>query len=155
MKTALIYVSLLFIKVSILPNTNLLIWMALAMTLDFLTGFSKAVVLNQARTSGCLRKTITKFVQYGGAVAVSVVLSQSAEQHKMQDAMRLASILGDALVVFIIYIEITSIFENLIAIDSESPIAKYFFVPAHKILTAQIKRSPAVQAAENLDQVKP
>lgn len=148
---ALIYVPLLFLKVSLLPNASLLIWMAMAMAIDYITGFSKAVVLKQVRTSTGMRRTISKFLQYGGAIAVSVILSQAAEQHKMGDVQHILNLIGDSLVVFIIYIEVTSIFENLIAIDSDSQIAKFFFVPVHRVLTVQIKRNPLTQVAENID----
>lgn len=149
MKT-LLFTSLLFIKFALLPNTQLLFWMGIAIGVDFLTGFTKAIILHEARTSSGLRKTITKFLQYGGALAVGVILSHAAEQNKMDAAQKLLGYYNDGLVLFIIYTEVTSIFENLIACDSTSPIARYLFVPAHKILTVQIRNNPVVKAAEGV-----
>lgn len=151
MKSLIAYSGLLFIKLSILPNVNLLLWMGIAIALDFITGFSKAVLLNQNRTSSAMRKTVTKFLQYGGGLAVGTILTQSAEQNQLESAKIILSFFNDALIVFIIYIELTSILENLIAIDDKSIMAQYIFVPLHKLFTFQLKNNPVSQAAAKLE----
>jgi hypothetical protein len=135
----LAFTGLLFIKFSLLPDKILLFWMGVAIAIDFVTGFSKAVFLHQNRTSNGLRKTITKFLQYGGGLAIGVILTQAAQQHKVEGIEKLISYFNDGLVMFIIYVEVTSILENLIAIDDKSPVSK-LFVFFHRILTAQIKK---------------
>ena len=149
----LIYFSLLFIKIALLPNQSLLFWMGVVIGLDFITGFSKAVILKQARTSNGMRRTITKFMQYGGALAIGIVLRHAAELSKQTGAEVLLSYFSDTLVVFIIYIEVTSIFENLYACDQTSPIARFVYKPCLKLLTAQLKGNPIVQAAEAQEKV--
>lgn len=150
MKSLFAYISLLSIKFIFLPNQTLLFWMLVAIGIDFITGFSKAVILKEARTSNGLRRTVTKFLQYGGGVAVGVVLNHAAHESNQPGIQDLLSWFNDGLVVFIIYIEVTSIFENLIACDNTSLIAKYFYVPAHKLLTWQITKNPITQAAEKI-----
>jgi hypothetical protein len=144
---AALYSSLLFIKFAFLPNSQLLFWMGLAIALDFLTGIAKACVLKKARTSEGFRKTITKFLQYGGALAVGMILSNAAKQNAMVQAETLLKYFNDALVIFVIYIEVTSVFENLYEVDKKSMISKYFIRPILKLLTVQIKTNPLVKAA--------
>lgn len=135
----LAFTGLLFIKFSLLPDKILLCWMGVAIAIDFITGFSKAVVKHENRTSNGLRKTITKFLQYGGGLAVGVILTQAAQQHKVEGIEQMISYFNDGLVMFIIYVEVTSILENLIAIDNKSQVSK-LFVFFHRILTVQIKK---------------
>jgi len=144
----LIGISLMFIKFSLLPNQNLMFWMGVAIVLDFLTGFTKAIYQRVARTSGGMRKTISKFIQYGGALAVGIILAHAAEEKGAESLKGIINYFNDGLVVFIIYIEVTSIFENLVAIDNKSTIARYFYSPMLKLLTAQFKKLPVNQVAE-------
>lgn len=147
---ALLYFSMLFVKLSFFPNANLLLWMGITIALDFLTGISKAYVLKQARTSSGFRKTILKFLQYGGSIAVGIVLANTAKENNLDGTHHVLSLFNDGLVVFIIYIEVTSIFENLYACDKTTVFSKYIITPALKILTAQIKNNPLMKEAENL-----
>lgn len=148
---ALVFLPLLFVKLQFFPNTNLLFWMFIAIVIDFITGVSKAVILGEARTSNGFRKTITKFLQYGVAIAVSVIMANTAKQNNMDSASHLLFIFNDGLLVFIIYIEVTSIFENLYACDQNTPFSKYFISPVLKILTAQIKNNPIFKEGEKID----
>lgn len=140
--------TLVFIKFTLLPSHNLMFWMGITIALDFLTGFSKAVVLQQARTSNGMRKTVTKFIQYGGALVVGVILAHAAQENAAESIRSTVTYFNDGLVVFIIYIEVTSIFENMVAIDNKSPMSRYFFTPVLKLLTAQFKNLPIVQAVD-------
>lgn len=142
--------ALVFIKFALLPNQNLVFWMGMAITLDFITGFSKAVVLNKARTSNAMRRTVTKFLQYGGALAVGIVLAHTAQENGAESLKGVLAYFNDGLVVFIIYIEVTSIFENLVEMDNTSAMSRYIFTPMLKVLTAQFKKLPIVQAGEAL-----
>lgn len=141
-----------FIKISLFPSLHLLFWMAAAIAADFVTGVIKAIVLKQARTSSGYRKTITKFLQYGGSLFVGLALS-NATKNNVNDQLHLfISYLNDGLVVFIIYIEVTSIFENIYACDKESPLSKYMIAPALKILTWQLKNNPVIKQSETITQ---
>lgn len=137
-----------FIKIQFLPALDLLTILFLCMVFDFVTGIWKAKTKNQVRTSDGFRKTISKFVQYIGAIIGGAVLAYIGEQKGGEHASQLFGWFNDGLVTFIIYIEITSIFENLYAIDPRSKISQFCFQPAIKLLTFQFKNNPIVQQAE-------
>ena len=136
-------------KTQFMPDAQLLLWMAVVIVLDFITGIAKAVVTKQARTSSGFRKTITKFMQYGGSIAVSIVLNHTAHQNNLVETARILTYLNDGLVIFIIYIEVTSIFENLEACDNKSTFARFFIKPVLKLLTIQIKNNPLTTALQD------
>jgi phage-related holin len=142
--------TLAFIKLAFFPNSQLLMWMGIAIVLDFITGVAKAVINKEARTSSGYRKTLVKFLQYGTSIAVGVILQNAAKQNNWSGA-DLLSWFNDGLLVFIIYIEVTSIFENAYACDKNSLMSQYLFQPALKLLTFQLKNNPVIQAANNTD----
>lgn len=133
---------LAFFKLTFLPDLNLLAWVFIAMVFDFATGVLKAVMNKEARTSAGYRKTVTKFTQYGGAIAAGVILSNTLPPDNM-----ITGYVNNALLIFIIYIEVTSICENIYAIDSSSMFSRYFISPLLKVLTFAIKKMPVNQAA--------
>lgn len=135
----------LFIDFLITPSLNLMIVVVLAMTFDFATGIVKAKFKKEARTSEGYRKTIVKFMQYIVPIVVLYAASKMIPEH----ANWLKSLSG-YLMMFIIYIEVSSIFENLYDIDSASSIAKYFYRPALMILKFGIEKNPVTTAAEKL-----
>lgn len=130
-----------FIKVEGIPSTQLLIWLGIALILDLITGVSKAVVNNVQRTSKGFRETIKKFIQYGGAFIVAVVLSSIAKENSVIDTTPYISFLGNAMVVYMIYIEVISILENLVEVDKDSEISRLIIKPLHKLLTFQITKN--------------
>lgn len=137
-----------------IPSTSLLMTMGLAIVLDFVTGVIKAVVLKNDRTSEGYRRSVVKFTQYGGAVLVSMLLSYLAEQNQQFVQLQTyINYLGNGLLSFIIFIEATSVFENMYAIDNKTPFSRYFIKPLLKILTFQIANNPLTKIKE--DEVKP
>lgn len=117
------------------PSFNLLIWVFIAMMLDLFTGIVKALMHHNARTSSGYRKTARKFTQYIGAIMVSVILMNTFRQeHPVVQYM------NDGLLILLIYIETTSVFENLYAIDSSSMFARYFIAPVLRLLTLYMKK---------------
>ncbi|MCX8018930.1 MAG: phage holin family protein [Chitinophagaceae bacterium] len=128
-----------FIKFTFWPDANLLGWMLIAVAIDFLVGFMKAVFLNQKRTSAALRKTLVKFLQYGGAIAAALILQNALFDKKDERLTGLLQYTTDVIVIFIIYVELVSIFENLIEIDPENFMSRYFFKPVHNVLTLNIQ----------------
>lgn len=139
----------LFIKIQFLPNMNLLVWLSIAIVLDFITGVIKARVKNVARTSSGYRKTVTKFVQYAGAIIAGVVLQHVGADNEQLSV--LFSWMNNGLVIFITYIEVTSVFENLYEIDSSTIISRYIYKPILQILTFQIKNNPVVKQAKAVE----
>ena len=139
---------LLFIKLTFVPNVSLIVVLFFLMALDFVTGIWKARVKGNARTSNGYKTTVTKFIQYAFGLLASYGLAYVANQNGGEAVKFLAPYLVDGLAVFIIYIEVTSIFENLYEIDSTTAMSKYFFQPVLKILTFQIKNNPIMKQAE-------
>lgn len=137
-------------KVSFLPSAPLLFYMGLAILLDFITGIAKAKLLRIARTSKGYRKTVIKFVQYGGALAIGVVLANIGEAPANDLSKVMTAYFNNVLILFVIYIEVTSVFENLYAMDQKTIFSKYFISPMLRILTWQIKNNPIIQQTKNL-----
>jgi hypothetical protein len=135
----LIYTGLLFIKLQAFPNANLLVYLAIAIALDFVTGVSKSIVKKQARTSTGFRKTIIKMLQYMGVMAVGILLQNAARENNW-GGEGILSYFNDGLIVFMLYIEATSVFENLYACDQKSVISRMIISPIYKLLTAQVNK---------------
>src|ERR1044072_3303968 len=95
---------LLLLKVTFLPSVSLLFYMAMAIVLDFVTGIVKARVLNQVRNSSGYRKSVVKFLQYGGSIAIGLVLANAGEGRTADAFKALLSYCNDGLILFIIYI---------------------------------------------------
>jgi phage-related holin len=142
--------ALAYIKIQFMPSLDLMAILFVAMVIDFATGCWKAKVQGKARTSSGFKRTITKFVQYAGAIVGGGVLAYIGEQKGGAGTQVLFGWFNQGLIFFILYIEVTSIFENLYEIDTESMISKYFYQPAIKILTFQLKNNPVIKKAEAL-----
>jgi hypothetical protein len=146
--TALVFWTL-NIKFNFLPSPNLLVIMGITIVLDFVTGIIKAKLSNQARTSEGYRKTVIKFTQYGGSVLVGCLLKYvGSKQSDMTNINQYIDYLNNGLLIFIVFIETTSILENIYAIDKETPFSKYLISPLLKLLTFQIKNNPIEKLAE-------
>lgn len=136
-------ITLLNINLHILPPAHLFWLVGIAITLDFVTGLAKAVTLNQARTSNGYRKTVRKFIQYGGSISVALMLRYLlSKQPELSEGMKYADWLGNGIMIFIVLIECTSIMENMYAIDKTSMFSRYLIKPLLKVLTLQIKNNP-------------
>lgn len=144
--------TLLNLNLSFLPKGSLVVVMGVVMIGDFITGVIKATMRNQARTSEGYRKTLTKFIQYGGAISISILLKYLTTINQADSEMKaIAPFLGylnDGLLFFIVFIEITSILENLYAIDKHSPMALYIIKPLLRIMTFAIKNNSFVKEME-------
>lgn len=127
------------LKMTVFPDLNLLIWVFLAVGLDFVTGIAKAYVQGVKRTSERYRKTIVKAVQYGGAIIVGIILATNINEDKNTQLSLIVDYLNNGLLIFIIYIECTSVFENLYAMDKKSKLSKYFIKPVLSLLTFQLE----------------
>lgn len=143
-----------FFKVSFLPSAPLLFYMGLAILIDFITGIAKSKLLGIARTSKGYRKTVIKFVQYGGALAIGVVLANIGDAPANDPSKLMTAYFNNALIIFVIYIEVTSVFENLYAMDQKSLFSKYFISPMLRLLTWQIKNNPIIEQTKKLRQKK-
>jgi Bacteriophage holin family len=123
----------------VLPPANLLMWLGITMILDLITGIFKAVKNDIPRTSTGFRRTVQKFIQYGGAISISIILSNISEMQKDSAASGILIYFGKSLISFIIFIEIKSILENLVEASPNSDFTKLLLNPVHKILSLDLK----------------
>lgn len=131
---------LTFIKITVLPDINLMAWVFIVVVLDFLTGVLKAVYQKKARTSAGFRKTVVKFAQYGIAIIAGMVLANTVKGDEDGNMNAVISFLNSGLLVFIIYIEVTSVFENIYALDKKSKMSVYIIKPVLALLTLQLDK---------------
>jgi len=140
--------------------TSITIVIALVV-LDFITGVIKAKINKVARTSEGYRKTLIKIPGY---IIVPVVLWLGGEYAKAHAPMKLGEDAGTMLqlsvilkscsgwvMLFIMYIEIKSIFENLYEMDIKSPFNRYFIKPILAILSFGIENNPLNKAADKIN----
>lgn len=137
--------TLLFLDFFMNPTFSLFGVLMAVIGIDFLTGVVKAKFKKLARTSEGYRKTVTKLLQY----IVPVLILWGGGRFIPEYAERLKQASGWVMM-FIIYIEVTSIFENLYEIDKKSPISKYLYRPALVILKFGLEHNAIEQAAEKL-----
>ncbi len=141
------------IKVNFLPNTDLLVMMGLAMTFDLITGVAKSYAMGVKRTSKGYRQTIIKFLQYGGAILVSMGITflgqYNPEMKKLSDSM---AYFNNGLLVFIIFIELTSILENCYEMNKTSKISQFLIRPILKLFTFELKNNPIAKLENNTNE---
>jgi len=152
MKNTLLAAGLTFLNIrfGLVPPTHLFGVMGIVIALDFLTGVIKSVFLRQVRTSAGYRKTVIKFMQYGGSIAIAMVLRYLAGLHpELKASIKYLDWLGNGLMIFIIMIECTSILENIYAIDKTSKMSRYLIKPLLNLLTFQLKNNPLTKNQPN------
>ncbi len=136
--------------INIRPNIPfLLVAMVVAMAMDFVTGVIKAKIQKVARTSEGYRLTVKKIVQYFMAAGLCLGLNYLV---KTVIAEKTEAILYINMFVlfFIIYIEVTSILENLYEIDNKSKFSKYLIKPLLSIMKFGLEKNSVVKAAESI-----
>lgn len=141
--------TLLFIDVLIHPSFNMFFVVLGAILLDFITGIAKAKFNKVARTSEGYRRTVVKLMQYIVPILAIWIASKRVPGYEAT-----LKEIGGWLMLFITYIEVTSIFENLYEIDKKSVIGKYVYKPALKLLKFGIEHNPVTEAADKLDDKK-
>lgn len=143
--------TLLFLEFILQPSFSLFGVVMTVIAIDFVTGFAKAKFLKQARTSQGMRKTFVKLSQYltpifllWGASLVAHYEPGYAVHEKM-----LRTSCGFVMM-FVVYVEVTSIFENLYEIDKTSPIARYLYKYALIVLKWGLEHNQIKEAADRL-----
>lgn len=137
---------LLGIDLLVKPTFSLFTVVLIAIALDFATGLLKATMKKEARTSQGYRKTVVKITQYMIPILLIYIAGKQIPEH----AVLLKQASG-YLMMFIIYIEATSIFENLYEIDKKTVVSKFLYRPALMILKFGIEKNPVATAAEKLE----
>lgn len=135
-----------------LPTGTLMVGIGLAMALDLCTGIIKAIFKDEQRTSQGYRKTIKKFTQYFGAISIGILVRFAFRTELgAPEYLVYADFFNNSLLIFIIFIEIVSILENMLEIDNKSPFAKYFIRPMLNILTLALKNNFVAKQADKLE----
>lgn len=125
-------------KTIFMPDLGLISWLGFALIIDLVSGIWKAVVRKEARTSKGLQQTVNKFIKYFGAILISLIV-RNVMILQGKDNPAIMDFLSDSLLVFLVYIEVVSILENLIALDKTDSISRFLFIPFHNLLTFQIR----------------
>jgi len=143
---------LLGIEVILRPDLKILTAVFIVVAIDLITGIIKAKIKGVARTSEGYRRTVSKCVQY--FVAILVLYGASKIIPEQANTLKQAS---SYICLFVIYIEITSIFENLYEMDQLSSFSKFFIRPVLTVLKFGIEKNPIAAAAEKFtkDNEKP
>lgn len=141
---------LLGVEIITHPSLNLLFVIGIAMFIDFITGVLKSKFEGKEITSEGFRRTVIKVLQY----AIPILVLWGAGKYIPEYKNRMKEF-SSYLMIFILYIEVTSIFENLYKIDSKSTIAKFLYRPALKVLKFGIENNPVADAANKLQKKDP
>lgn len=140
MKISLASIILPIVGSIVFPLPALIAWLAIAVLVDFITGVSKSIYDKEARTSSEYRETVNKLFQYGGVILISIIVCSIALNQKSVHIYDvILSHFNDTLIGFLIFIEVTSIFENIYAIDKTSKFSIYFIKPMLSILTFSLE----------------
>lgn len=121
------------------PSGRLLIAVLLLIVIDLITGITKATINKQRRTSEGLRRTFSKFMQYGGSIIVSMILLNIIHYSTPEFSDEISYLFGSLMLMIMIYIEVVSVFENLEEINPKSDFVKYFIKPVRRLLTFRVK----------------
>lgn len=121
------------------PSGRLLIAVLLLIVIDLITGITKATINKQRRTSEGLRRTFSKFMQYGGSIIVSMILLNIIHHSTPEFSSEISRLFGSLMLMIMIYIEVVSVFENLEEINPKSDFVRYFIKPVRRLLTFRIK----------------
>jgi phage-related holin len=141
--------TLLMFEFLVNPSFSVFGVMLAVIFIDLVTGVVKAKFKKVNRTSEGYRKTLVKLLQY----LVPVLILWGAGKFIPEYAVRLKQASGWVMM-FIIYIEVTSIFENLYEIDKTSPISKYLYKNMLVILKFGLEKNAVQAAADKINQQK-
>lgn len=133
------------------PKVSLLGIMSGAMVADFILAVIRVKLAGGKITNKGLTRSVIKFCQYGGAIAIGLLISYlSMEVSKYNSSWKYTpqfmSFMNNSLLVFIIHIEIRSCIKHLMNMDKRSAISTTLFGPVLKLLSVKIKGNPLVTA---------
>ena len=97
-------------------ETEYLIWLVIAVTLDLITGMAKVWAKDGASavTSKGIRMTIVKFIQYGSFLIITHVLANVTVG---ENRITPFAFVKDWAYLLLLLVEIKSVYENITAID--------------------------------------
>lgn len=127
----------------VFPKAILLLGLVGMIFLDLLTGINKAKRAGELTTSKGLRKTIDKASTYFNFLVSIFILANLLSFSTAKDEFtRLFFMSTNGIVMGCVYIEIKSVLENLIIINTKdgipNDIAKYLLIPLHSMLILKL-----------------
>ncbi len=122
------------LKENLFPNIHLAVILGIAISTDFFSGIMKSLATGQPIVSKKLQRTSIKISRYGFAVIVSLIL-RSIAATKGAGWATIGDMLNDGLLFLLIYTELVSVLENIIAIDSSDLLSMRVAKPLHAFLT--------------------
>lgn len=125
-----------FIKLHYMPNLDLLTWVFIAMLFDFISGIIKSKMLKIPITSGRLRDSAIKSLQYIGVIVGCIIIANT-----VHETNEITTWINDGMLIFIIYCEVYSIIENLRDMKPDSKVSRLVFVPLLSILSLSITKA--------------
>ena len=137
------------VKFHLVPTVPLFVGLFAAIGFDLITGVAKARMKNELVTSYGYRKTIIKLSQYFGTLVIVIGLRYLVTLQK--DLALKIDYLDygiQAVLIFAVFIEVTSSLENIAELDNKSPFSKYIIQPLLRLLTFQLKNNPFKRAAD-------
>ncbi len=135
-------------SIKYLPSAMLLFWLVISVFADLVTGLLKAWSQGRSTTSTGLRKTIIKIGSYVGTVVMVVVLVNLVGLVDITNKFDL-TILIDALMGFMVFIELYSICENINQAYPDSLLSKCMITPILKFLKGKLKNNPITSLGKN------
>lgn len=126
------------------PKPILLAGLVVMIFIDLLTGINKAKRAGELTTSKGLRKTVDKASTYFNLlVSVFLLVNLLSISSSTDSFTKIFFLSANGIVMGCVYIELKSVFENLIIINTkdgiENDIAKYLLIPIHSFLILKIK----------------
>jgi phage-related holin len=126
--------------VEYVPSPMLSIWLLFAMFGDLSTGLLKSWSKNMVTSSEGFRKSVTKVTSYGGAILVITALVNIIGIVDLKNTYDL-SVVINGLMGFIVFTELYSICENILAVYPESALVKFVILPIMKFLRGRFKNN--------------
>jgi len=139
--TAIMATLFALFSIEYLPSFMLLIWLLAAMLGDFVTGLLKSWATKQITTSEGFRKSVTKVLSYFGAILVITTLVNVIGLIDKSNTYDLTFVIN-GLMGFIVFTELYSICENILAAYPDSPLTKFVINPIMKFLRGKFEQNP-------------
>lgn len=133
------------LQLKFMPNVNMLGWVFVAVFVDFITGVIKAKIQDKLLSSQGFRQTSIKCLQYLGLIVGCIILGNTVDKEN-----QLVKWINDGMLLFIIYVEVYSIFENLYAFNPDSKVAPLFKL-VMRILTVGLEKNNINKIVEDVE----
>ena len=140
--------------VKYVPSLMVFFWLVIAVAGDLLTGLLKAWSKQENTTSTGFRRTVLKIGSYAGAIVAVVVLVNMIGFVDHNNKWDLA-FLVNALVGFMVFVELYSILENISEAYPNSPLTTFFINPLMAMLKGKLskfKKDNEQQDPPNMEQ---